>query len=185
MLNLKVVPEIKRGPGRPPLSEDEKAARERARLAKAERAQAERALALRNEAIEQSGNPVDQAVAVLRSSSRLSALFGLALGAFVPLASYTVIHVEVNARPELWVLVGACLLFSAFSVFGWARQAFGHTFKALGFVALLEGVLMFSHVVWLSLSGLGILMVLNGVTAAVTLQRRRRISAISSDGVAM
>jgi VIT1/CCC1 family predicted Fe2+/Mn2+ transporter len=174
MLNLKVVPEIKRGRGRPALSEEERAARKQAKLAAEEQAREVRALALHNQAVEQSGNPVDQAVAVLRSSSRLSALFGLALGAFVPLASYTIIHVEVKARPELWVLVGACLLFSAFSVFGWARQAFDHTFKALGFVVLLEGVLMFSRVAWLSLSGLVILMVLNGVTAAVTLQKRRR-----------
>jgi hypothetical protein len=67
-------------------------------------------------------------------------------------------------------LVAGGLVYSAFSVFGWARQAFNHRLKALGFVVLLEGTLTFCSVVWLSLAGLAILMVLNGVTAAVTLQ---------------
>jgi len=62
-------------------------------------------------------------------------------------------------------------VYSAFSVFGWAKKAFRHTLKALGFVVLLEGTLTFCSVRWLSLAGLAILMTLNGAAAAVALQQ--------------
>jgi hypothetical protein len=42
--------------------------------------------------------------------------------------------------------------------------------KAIGFVLLLEGTVTFSNEHWLSLSGLLILVVINGVSAAVVLQ---------------
>jgi len=123
------------------------------------------------EAIAQLSNPVDQARAAFGNGGRLSALVGLILGSFVPLASYTLIHLEVAARPMLWILVGGGLVYSAISVYQWARQAFHYPLKDLGFVVLLEGTLTFCSVQWLSLAGLAILMVLNGVSAAVMLQR--------------
>jgi hypothetical protein len=120
-------------------------------------------------------NPVDQARLAFAAGNRLSAFVGLILGGFVPLASYTLIHQEVASRPALWALVAGGLVYSAFSVYGWGRQAFDHRWKALGFVVLLEGTLTFCSIAWLSLTGLAILMVLNGVTAAVTLQKPREV----------
>lgn len=157
ILNLEVAPP--RPPGRPPLTAE--AVEQRRRIEARKKAQ--QLLALTT-------NPVDQAREVFRKGGRLSALVGLILGGFVPLASYTLVHLEVATRPLLWVLVAGGLIYSAISVYAWARQAFGYRLKALGFVVLLEGTLTFCSVQWLSLAGLAILMVLNGVTAAVTLQ---------------
>lgn len=104
-------------------------------------------------------------------SQRARAFLGLALGAFVPLASYSIVHIEVARRPQLWVLVAGGLAYSAISVYTWAVQAFHYRLKALGFVVLLEGTLTFCTILWLSLSGLAILMILNAITAATTLQK--------------
>lgn len=160
-LNLQCSPAKKPGRGRPPLPVEVVEGRARRQAA---------------EAMVHLSNPVDQARAAFRSGSRLSALVGLVLGSFVPLASFTLIHMEVAARPRMWALVGGGLVYSAISVYGWAAHAFENRFKALGFVILLEGTLTFCHVVWLSLAGLAILMTLNGVTAAVTLQKPKEDS---------
>lgn len=152
----------KRKRGRPPLTQKELAER-------AERARAAAAA----EAVAASTNPVEQARAAFHSGNRLSALVGLVLGGFVPLASYTLVHLEVKTRPQLWALVAGGLVYSAISVYGWAAQAFENRIKAAGFVVLLEGTLTFCSITWLSLAGLAILMVLNGVTAAVILQKPR------------
>lgn len=159
ILNLQVLPPPKkRGRGRPPTPIEVIEGRQRRQA---------------QEKLARIDNPVDQARAAFSQGNRLSAIVGLVLGGFVPLASYTLIHMEVARRPLLWVLVAGGLIYSAFSVYGWARQAFDHRLKAFGFVVLLEGTLTFCSVQWLSLAGLAILMVLNGVTAAVTLQKPR------------
>jgi hypothetical protein len=99
-------------------------------------------------------------------------LLGFGLGAFVPLASYMEIHFEVGHHPQLWFLVAGALAYSAISVYTWAVEAFHYRLKALGFVVLLEGTMTFCSILWLSLAGLAILMILNAITAAVTLQAR-------------
>lgn len=98
---------------------------------------------------------------------------GMILGSFVPLASYTLVHVEVEATPLLWLLVAGGLIYSALTVYKWAYRAFEYRAKALGFVVLLEGAMTFSRVKWLGLAGLAILMCLNGVTAAASLRGKR------------
>lgn len=116
-------------------------------------------------------NPVDQAKQVFRKGNRFAALFGFVLGGFVPIASYTLIHQEATDRPLLWILIAGGLIYSAISVYTWAKLAFKYTLKALGFVVLLEGIMTFSQTAWLALSGLAILIVLNGISAALTLQK--------------
>lgn len=95
-------------------------------------------------------------------------LIGVALGGFVPLASYTLVHVD--GRREVWGLVAGGLLYSALTVYQWARRAFSYRAKAVGFVVLLEGVMTFTRVQWLGLAGLAILMGLNAWSAAESLQ---------------
>lgn len=90
----------------------------------------------------------------------------------MPLASYMEIHFEVGHHPQLWFLVAGALAYSAISVYTWAVEAFHYQLKALGFVVLLEGTMTFCSILWLSLAGLAILMILNAITAAVTLQAR-------------
>jgi hypothetical protein len=114
-------------------------------------------------------NPVDQARAVFRSGNRLSALVGLIMGGFVPLASYALIHLEVGKRPTLWVLVAGGLVYSALNMFGWMQRLFGNRWMALGWVVLLEGTMTACSIAWLSLTGLSILMILDGITTAITI----------------
>ena len=95
-------------------------------------------------------------------------LVGIALGAFVPLASYTLVHVD--GRREVWILVAGGLVYSALTVYKWAERAFTYRMKAIGFVVLLEGVMTFTRVEWLGLAGLAILMGLNAWSAAASLQ---------------
>src|SRR5579872_3564187 len=86
---------------------------------------------------------VYQIKAVTSRKNRLPLLLGGMFGAFVPTASFYVCHLETSARPAMWFLVGAGLLYSVHTVFQWARVAFGNRTKALGFVVLLEGVMVF------------------------------------------
>lgn len=102
---------------------------------------------------------------------RARALLGFAVGAFVPLASYMVVHTEVDKRPLMWFLVAGGLLYSSISVYTWAVQMFHWRLRALGFVVLLECTLTFCGILWLGLAGLAILMLLNALNAAVALQQ--------------
>jgi len=92
----------------------------------------------------------------------------------VPVASYQLAHHEVvpgaalYAQPAAWMVLGA-LCFSALTVYGWAKMAFGSGVKALGFVVLLEGVLVASQTPWLALGALGYLVAVNGVATGCRL----------------
>ena len=102
----------------------------------------------------------------------VSALMGVVLGGFVPVAVYALVHIELPGHPWFWVMVVGGLAFSAVSIYQWAEQAFHLWVKALGFVLLLEGTVTFSTQKWLGLTGLAILVVINGVSAAVALQAK-------------
>ncbi len=105
--------------------------------------------------------------------ARLAGVIGLIIGGFVPVATYTVVHFEVASNPLLWVLVAGGLIYSALTVFQWAKNAFGSTVKAIGFCILLEGILTFAHSMPLSLSALAVLVFVNAVSAACALQVRK------------
>jgi hypothetical protein len=159
ILNLEVMPvprtaEAKRGRGRPPLSEEKKAAKAAA-------------ASITPEELAYKGEILNQALAAFRRGNRLNWLVSFILAGFVPAASYTIVHVEVTVRPMMWVLVGGGLLYSAFSVYTWGCRKFGDPRKAFGFVVLLEGILTFCRIGWLSLTGLAILMIVNAMAAVV------------------
>lgn len=97
--------------------------------------------------------------------NRLALLCGAILGAFVPLATFTLAHHEVQEHPEKWVLVAGGLLFSATTVLTFGRVAFGQATKALGFTILLEGVMVWSSTAGLSLAAL---LLLTGINAVAT-----------------
>ena len=82
------------------------------------------------------------------------------------------VHSEVVDHPWYWVMVAGGLAYSAISVYVWAKQAFHMWIKAIGFVLLLEGTVTFSKEPWLGLTGLVILVTINGVSAAVALQAK-------------
>lgn len=120
-------------------------------------------------------SPVDQVRKAFAPARRLSAVLGFILGGFVPVATFTLVHRDVLTHPALWVLVVGGLLYSAVSVYLWAKQTFEMTVKAIGFVLLTEGAVTFSHTLWLSLAGLLILITINGICATVALQTRRAL----------
>ena len=107
------------------------------------------------------------------------ATIGAALGAFIPCASYQLSRHECASYPWMWVLVAGGFLFSSFTVFDWAKTAFGHSVKAFGFVILTEGVLVLCHTEWLSIGGLIILAALNATATASNLLRDRTEDATS------
>ena len=80
---------------------------------------------------------------------------------FLPIASYVIAHTEVDARPWLWVLVLAGLMFSAPTLAEWAEKWCGGRYKAWGFTVLLEGVMIFAGSHYLSIAGLAILVAIN------------------------
>lgn len=119
---------------------------------------------------------VDQVRVALRPSSRLSFVVGVLLGGFVPIATYVVAHTELVLERPLYeqlaaVFVAGGLLFSAVTMYGWGRLAFTQRAKALGFVVLLEGVMVTCHTRWLALVALGYLACINGVATACNLAR--------------
>ncbi len=86
---------------------------------------------------------------------------------FLPVAAYVIAHVEAVERPWMWVLVAAALAYSAPTVAKWATKWAGHPVKAWGFVVLLEGVMVFSQIKWLSIIAVGILVAVNAYVARV------------------
>lgn len=110
---------------------------------------------------------------------------GAALGAFIPCASYQLSRHECGTYPWLWILVAGGFLFSSFTVFDWAKTAFGHSVKAFGFVILTEGVLVLCHTEWLSIGGLIILAALNATATASNLLRDRTedVTSETSGGI--
>lgn len=151
-----------------------RARREAAKLAKVEK---ELTAAVRGEGKAKATKPRKLATAspikVSAAQKRTIGQFSAALASgFLPIASYMIAHYESATNPMLWILVAAALLFSAPSVAGWALKWTGNTYKAWGFTVLLEGVLVASHTQWLSLIGLGILVLINAQNAWTLAVRR-------------
>jgi hypothetical protein len=117
---------------------------------------------------------VDQVRQALKPRYRLATFVGFLLGGFVPLACYFVAHYELSALAPLYAqrglyLVLGGLTYSARTVWHWGRIAFQNAYKAAGFVVLLEGVMVTSHIVWLSVAALVYLIAINGIATACNL----------------
>lgn len=122
---------------------------------------------------------VDQVKQSMKPNNRLALICGAILGGFVPIATYTIAHCEVDYQAPLWtqwmiLLVLGGLVYSALTVFNWAKVAFKHPAKAIGFVVLLEGTMTFSHagvlgIPLLSLAALTLLVGINSVAAGCLL----------------
>jgi len=128
-------------------------------------------------------------LAQLRSATRssLALTLGAALGGLVPCLTYVVAHVgelvhveggTVTAAPwthPAWLLVAGGLLFSAKTVYAWTAAAFGDRLKALGFVALVEGVLLLSPSPAVAYVALAYLIVINALGTGARLALRDRV----------
>jgi hypothetical protein len=112
----------------------------------------------------------------LRPRGRLGFVVGLLLGSFVPVATYVTTHSEIDLaqalylQPAVLIALGG-LLFSAVTMYRWGIQAFHSKPKALGFVVLLEGVMVTAHTHPLALAALVLLSAINGVSTACNLEK--------------
>lgn len=112
---------------------------------------------------------VDQFRRATHKRNRVAMLLGGIMGAFVPSASYLLVHREVAERPALWCLVAGALVFSAPSVYSFGTSAFRSKAKALGFAVLVEGAMTFSGTYWLALAALAMLAAVNGTETGMHL----------------
>ena len=71
-------------------------------------------------------------------------------------------------QKALYLVLGG-LAYSAKTVWQWGTVAFQNAFKAFGFVVLLEGVMVTSHILWLSITALVYLMAINGIATGCNL----------------
>lgn len=118
---------------------------------------------------------VFQVKVALRPKARLATALGFLLGGFVPLATYEVAHREIGsdslyAQLATYLVLGG-LVFSMATVYAWGKLAFRVPVKALGFVVLLEGVMVTSHIGWLSIAALAYLVCINGIATGCTLAK--------------
>jgi hypothetical protein len=121
---------------------------------------------------------VDQVVLACKPKNRLATAMGFLLGGVVPVATYLEAHVDldraapVHSQLAAYLVLGG-LLFSAKTVYAWAKAAFGDAYKATGFVVLLEGVMVLSKVPVLPLVLLGFLVAINGIATGCLLSLGR------------
>ncbi len=117
---------------------------------------------------------VDQVRLASKPGNRLATFLGALLGGFVPIATYVVAHQELNlsenlfSQPKFLLVLGG-LFYSAKTVYQWGKLAFAGITRALGFTVLLEGVMIFSSVQWLSYTALAYLILINAIGTGVSL----------------
>lgn len=118
---------------------------------------------------------VEQVRVAFAGENRLALMFGAVFGGFIPVASFYVVHNEVNWEMHgiaMLVIALGALAFSAKTVWQWGNEAFKKdAWKAGGFVLLLEGVMTLSQLLWLGYTALGILTFINAVATGVTVSK--------------
>ena len=112
---------------------------------------------------------VDQVRRASHKKNRIAMGCGFVLGGFVPALSYLIARYHVGELPMLWLLVGGGMTYSSLSVLSWAKVAFKHPMKALGFVIIMEGALIFVPDPWIELPSLVILVGINGLACGTNL----------------
>jgi hypothetical protein len=117
---------------------------------------------------------VDQVVIAVHPRNRLATVLGFIGGGAVPAATYAEAHHGLDFAQPLhvqitaWAVLGG-LVFSAKTVFSWARLAFRDSWKAAGYVLLLEGIMITSRVPVLPGVLLVLLVCINGIATGCTL----------------
>lgn len=113
---------------------------------------------------------VDQTLIATRKENLGATFGGFLLGGIVPFVSYMVAHHDMVSfwDPKMLLVLGG-LVFSFYTVNKWGQAAFQSKLKALGFVVLIEGTMVFSSIAWLSIVALVFLVVINGIATGVNL----------------
>lgn len=135
-------------------------------------------LAIRGKGPRTDNGIVGMVRAAARRENRLATCIGSVFGGFVPVAIHHLVHKEVTVdhwwtQPKT-ALIAAGLVYSAMTVVQWGQMAFKSRVKAVGFAALVEGVMALSSSSWLSSSALILLVTVNAVATGVTLSKGSR-----------
>ena len=117
---------------------------------------------------------VDQCRVAFRADNRLATVLGFVLGGIIPIATYVEAHFDIREGVALYAqvppyLVLGGLIFSAKTVFAWLNLTWRDSWKAVGTVAVLEGVMITSDVPALPLVLLTVLVAINGIATGCTL----------------
>lgn len=113
-----------------------------------------------------------------QKQNRIEAVAGLLFGGYIPVAIWEFVHYELT-QDRLWLqpkayFVTAGLVVSLITVIAWAQTAFDNWFKSVGYGILVEGAMTMSSNIYLSLSGLFLLIVINGLSAACLLALKKQ-----------
>ena len=116
---------------------------------------------------------------VCKPENFLGAILGTSFGGFVPVATYTLCHVEIAGHPVMqadhsiaWGIVWLCCLvaggavYSVHTVTQWGKVGFRHWDKAVGFVVIMEGVMMTASTQPLRRTALAFLIIINAFATA-------------------
>lgn len=117
---------------------------------------------------------VEQVRVAFRRPNRLATVCGILLGGYIPVGTFFVVHYEVQRQPSLWILVAGGLLFSAVTVWKWAKSAYQSSAKALGFCIMVEGIMTFSQLMPLAVFALFLLVMINGIATGCILALNQR-----------
>jgi hypothetical protein len=119
--------------------------------------------------IREANSVIDQ-TRIAFSVSAIGSVVGIVLGSAVPLTTFMIAHYEWKDWWSIYsLLVIGGLAFSAKTVFKWGKDAFRDAYKALGFILLIEGVMVFSDIRWINLLSLSILIGINAVSTGANL----------------
>ena len=117
---------------------------------------------------------VDQVQMAAQKQNRLATVAGSIIGGFVPVATFFIVHFGVHENCWLWAIVVGGLVFSAKTVYEWGHVAFQSSVKSFGFCLLVEGVMTFGNVWYLSIAALTLLALINGLATGCNLALNRR-----------
>jgi phosphatidylserine synthase len=121
----------------------------------------------------QNSKVVQDVQTALDKRRRIPAVIGAFLGAVIPFLTWHTAHADLDITKG-WLqfqalFCAAGLLYSSLNVYSWGEIAFRNKMKAFGFVLLMEGIMVSSKTLWVSLLVLGYLMIINAVATATNL----------------
>jgi hypothetical protein len=117
---------------------------------------------------------IEQIQIAARPQNRLACIVGAILGGFVPVFAFTLAHLEAATNPYMWIPIVAGMIYSAVTVFEWARIAFGgRALKAVAFCALVEAVAIFASTLAIGVAALAILVTINAFATGFQLVEER------------
>lgn len=106
--------------------------------------------------------------------SRVEVGLAAASAAFVPIGVYVTSHkamaMGTTSSIPLWILSVAGLIYSIPSVAAWAKSWTSCKWKAYGFTIMLEGIMVLSGEMWLSIISLALLAGVNAKIASAKVE---------------